>query len=292
MNVYKIKNLKTDMQYVGVKLKDHPNYFGSGRLIIEAIKEFGKENFVKEILYTIPGEKRSADWEELKEIESQFILSFGTLYPDGYNKVVITGPVTLEQCTKGRKTQKRLGIGFYNPEVQAKAMASQKKNGTGCYNPVKGGLAAAKIMRENGTGMFDLEWHKKGLGPASQKKNGTGIYDPVARAKGNRKAHKIMREKKIGVYDPAWHEEKKRLGTGIYNLKARVEGNATQKRLGIGLYNLKVRAKGLVTRQKSARILDWIYGCPSPHRPYHTKLPFSEIAKRMREVLNGDVILS
>lgn len=159
MNIYLITNRINKKKYVGAELRNNPDYFGSGRLIKNAINQFGKENFTKEIIYTIPGEK-SKDWEELKLIESQLILSFGG-YPDGYNKHWWTFPHTIEQCAEGGKKggqiggkrcqelypnqssengkktsamQKENSDHFYNPEWQAKVQAMHEKNGTGIYN--------------------------------------------------------------------------------------------------------------------------------------------------------------
>jgi group I intron endonuclease len=53
MYIYKITNTINNKIYIGLSTKmvdDSTNYYGSGRLINEAIQKYGKENFIKEIL--------------------------------------------------------------------------------------------------------------------------------------------------------------------------------------------------------------------------------------------------
>lgn len=48
--IYKTTNLINSKIYVGKTLTDDPGYYGSGIKITKAIKKYGKENFVREIL--------------------------------------------------------------------------------------------------------------------------------------------------------------------------------------------------------------------------------------------------
>jgi len=69
--IYKITNNINGKSYTGAHITENPNddYMGSGRLIKEAIKEYGIENFSKEILYIANTEKEMNDKErELIEI--------------------------------------------------------------------------------------------------------------------------------------------------------------------------------------------------------------------------------
>jgi group I intron endonuclease len=50
MIIYKITNLINKKIYIGMDCNNNPKYFGSGKLIIYAIKKYGRHNFKKEIL--------------------------------------------------------------------------------------------------------------------------------------------------------------------------------------------------------------------------------------------------
>ena len=57
MVIYKITNTINGKFYIGQDFYDNPKYFGSGKLIIMAIKKYGIENFTKEILEYCVDEK-------------------------------------------------------------------------------------------------------------------------------------------------------------------------------------------------------------------------------------------
>lgn len=50
MVIYKILNKINGKIYIGQNKRNNPEYFGSGTIILNAIKKYGKENFEKEIL--------------------------------------------------------------------------------------------------------------------------------------------------------------------------------------------------------------------------------------------------
>jgi group I intron endonuclease len=49
--VYITTNLINGKKYLGKRVKNYPWYFGSGWYIVAAIKKYGRENFVKEIVF-------------------------------------------------------------------------------------------------------------------------------------------------------------------------------------------------------------------------------------------------
>ena len=50
MIIYKTTNIINGKIYIGQDTKNNPNYFGSGKLIKNALKKYGKPNFRKDIL--------------------------------------------------------------------------------------------------------------------------------------------------------------------------------------------------------------------------------------------------
>jgi group I intron endonuclease len=50
MIIYITKNLLNNKKYIGKDSHNNPNYLGSGALLLEDIKKYGKKNFQKEIL--------------------------------------------------------------------------------------------------------------------------------------------------------------------------------------------------------------------------------------------------
>lgn len=63
MIIYKITNLINNKIYIGQDIKNDTKYFGSGKLIKLAIKKYGKENFIKEIIEYCTDEKHMDERE-------------------------------------------------------------------------------------------------------------------------------------------------------------------------------------------------------------------------------------
>lgn len=80
MIIYKTTNLINGKIYIGQDSNNNPNYYGSGTLFKEALCEYGKENFRKEILEHCDTHK------ELNEAEIYWISAYHVLNPKiGYN---------------------------------------------------------------------------------------------------------------------------------------------------------------------------------------------------------------
>lgn len=86
MIVYITKNLINNKKYIGKDEKNDPNYLGSGTLFMEAIQQFGRENFKKEILEYCEND------QILREREIYWIDYFDAVNSDDYyNLVRISG---------------------------------------------------------------------------------------------------------------------------------------------------------------------------------------------------------
>jgi len=82
MYIYKITNNLNGKSYVGLKTKtveESEDYYGSGKLINQAIDKYGKENFTKEIL-----ERNIDSYDILNDQEIYWIKRVNT-FNKGYN---------------------------------------------------------------------------------------------------------------------------------------------------------------------------------------------------------------
>lgn len=81
--IYKTTCLITGMSYVGKHTTKNglvdKNYFGSGKIILQALEKYGRENFIQEILEFNPDEKTNCLREKF------WIKELNTQRPNGYN---------------------------------------------------------------------------------------------------------------------------------------------------------------------------------------------------------------
>jgi hypothetical protein len=97
--VYITINLINNKKYVGDHSTTNLNdgYLGSGKLILSAIKKYGKNNFKREILEYCSSKQIAFDAQE------KYIMSFNTLNPYGYN----ISPKGGHQCKNGMSIESR-----------------------------------------------------------------------------------------------------------------------------------------------------------------------------------------
>jgi len=79
MIIYKTTNLANGRFYIGKDKFNNPDYLGSGKILKNAIKHYGKDNFKKEIL------EHCEIYEQMSEREIFWINELGSFYPNGYN---------------------------------------------------------------------------------------------------------------------------------------------------------------------------------------------------------------
>jgi group I intron endonuclease len=100
--IYKVTNTINGKIYVGKQTSTNKNYYGSGKLIKQAIKKYGRENFTKEIIDEVVGDVLGS------ETEIYWITKLNAL--DGYNLEIHGngGEISERQRTMNSETVKKL----------------------------------------------------------------------------------------------------------------------------------------------------------------------------------------
>jgi group I intron endonuclease len=99
--VYKTTNKLNNKFYIGIHSTNdlNDNYLGSGRIFIKALKKYGKENFMKEILFVFKTRIEALE-KEKQIVDENFILS------DLNYNCTIGGHGGIGKSNKGRKHTK------------------------------------------------------------------------------------------------------------------------------------------------------------------------------------------
>lgn len=115
MYIYKITNTVNNKIYIGLCTKKSCkslNYLGSGKILKQAIKKYGKINFIKEILE----ESETFNYKDLQALEKKYIKEFNSTNPEiGYN-ISLGG-----DCNAGEAN------GMYNKTHTAKSIKKIKE---------------------------------------------------------------------------------------------------------------------------------------------------------------------
>jgi hypothetical protein len=122
MIIYKTINTVNNKEYIGRDKHNNPRYLGSGTVLKQAIKKYGRKNFKKSILEETEDTSREQYW----------ILYYNTIYPKGYNLTIGgDGGDTFTALPEDRKKSKIKLL---------KSIAKQKtKNGIGIASKSKKG---------------------------------------------------------------------------------------------------------------------------------------------------------
>ena len=131
--VYLITNKINGRKYVGSSRKSQidENYYGSGKVIKDALKKYGKENFQRDILWEGKGNARDIETYFLKKINAANNPLYynltndargNNLHKEETKKTVsekLTGKkFSKERCENISKAKKELG---FNPEFSLKS---------------------------------------------------------------------------------------------------------------------------------------------------------------------------
>jgi group I intron endonuclease len=144
MIIYKTTNLINGKIYIGQDTNNDPNYMGSGKIIKEAIKKYGKSRFVKEIL------EECKTIDQLNEREIYWISLFNsTDNKIGYNilrgglgsKGFKQSPDVIEKIRENSNSDKFKEI-MSSPEVSSRISEGQLKS------EKKKGLHSSEEYRE------------------------------------------------------------------------------------------------------------------------------------------------
>lgn len=142
--IYKIKNLKNGRYYIGRHSTTNINdgYMGSGKAIINAIKKYGEEEFVKEILAET--ETSSELWELEKQIVNEYVVSDPLSYNMAFGgKSYLDGLKKYDNC-KFVQHQSNAGKISGMSSYYIKKTAEERKK----WHSL-GGKASAKVNKQN-----------------------------------------------------------------------------------------------------------------------------------------------
>ena len=148
MYVYIITNKLNNKKYIGLSINKNQSfrdtYYGSGKLVKQAIKKYGKENFIKEIIKEFDNEHDCRSYERLliKDYNAVDDPMFYNLAPGGYGGASKGHIVTEETRKKISETNtgskrspescKRIGDAqkgkIHSDETKQKRSKSVKEN--------------------------------------------------------------------------------------------------------------------------------------------------------------------
>ena len=159
--VYKTTNLSNNKFYVGVHATNDLNdsYLGSGSQLLEAVKNFRKENFSREILH-IFSTSEEAYAKEKQIVDKEFVSNEKTynLTLGGYG--LQPGSVRSEE-TRKRMSKAKTGVKFSEEHRQKLSVASSKRRVTD---------KTKKLLSEIKKGISLSEEHKLKLSIAAKKR--------------------------------------------------------------------------------------------------------------------------
>lgn len=120
--VYITTNLINRKQYVGDHTTNNlekDNYLGSGTYFKNAVKKYGRQHFVKQILEQFETKEKAFIAQE------KYIQQYNTLFPNGYN-MSPTGGLNVKDFSKHSEKSK-IKMAAVQKEAQNRPEVKQKK---------------------------------------------------------------------------------------------------------------------------------------------------------------------
>lgn len=128
--IYKIKNISNGKEYIGQTTQDIKRRFSQHmtttsccRILKEAVKEFGKENFKIELLEVAETKL------EAKDKEGELIQEYQTIYPYGYNLLSSGFCSKHSDITKQKMSATRKGKHPYWATEASRSLEARVKRG-------------------------------------------------------------------------------------------------------------------------------------------------------------------
>lgn len=195
MIIYKTTNLINKKFYIGKDTKNNPKYFGSGKKLKLAIKKYGIENFIKEIVEICD------NLEQLNEREKFWIKELNAIN-EGYNiSLGGDGGDTISNNPNKEKISKihseKMKLLQYNKKKGTKIVKPKKRDNPNWVNPLKGKkkpFNGNKINRKYTKNPSHSEWMKKNnpfKGKTHSKEVIEKIRESAKRPKSNEHKRKI-----------------------------------------------------------------------------------------------------
>lgn len=158
MVIYKTTNLINGKIYIGQDKNNNPNYYGSGDLIKNAIKKYGKKYFIKEILCVCE------TIDELNNKEKHYILEYNSTDKNiGYNITIggTNGTMLHRKHTDETKMKmKNSALGKKKSESHRKNIGLSKK-GIPLSNEHKQKISNSNPLKGKKIGSHSIDVRKK-----------------------------------------------------------------------------------------------------------------------------------
>lgn len=121
--LYITTNLVNGKKYIGQTTSTRPSYLGSGRIIMDAIKKYGRINFVRENVF-------EGEWEAVDLLEALYIEKFDAVYSSNYYNLKEGGHHGKHNNPETSKLMSEKATGRKATE-QAKKARSDRMKGSG-----------------------------------------------------------------------------------------------------------------------------------------------------------------